>query len=144
MYMLDYNFRRLRTCLCWPKSWYEQQPECCEYDQRSLLLSQDLTCSFSFGLTVGETAPLSHTSVPNSHCQTDSSETQLSISPNRWVTGITRLRFLSKALLCCIVKTPTLTCAWKHGATNFYTLFIRDATSNWQGVFPAIKERRVR
>lgn len=61
-------------------------------------------------------------------------ETQLSISPNRLVTGITRLRFLSNALLCCIVQTPTLTRVWRHRKKNFYTLFIRGATTNWLGV----------
>lgn len=98
-----------------------------------------LTCSLSFGLPVGETAQLSCTSVPNSHRQLCSPETQLSISPNRWVTGITRLRFLSKASLCCIVQTPTLTCAWKHRETNFYTVFIRDTTSNWLEFFLVLK-----
>jgi len=64
---------------------------------------------------------------------THSPETQLSILPNRFVTGITRLRFLSKVLLCWGEKTPVLTCAWKHRRKTFYTLFIRDSTNNWLG-----------
>ena len=83
----------------------------------------------------GSTAPLC-SSAPNSHSRTHSPETQLSISPNRLVSGIARLRFLNKALFCCIVKTPTLTCARRHRGKNFYTLFIRDATNNWLRVFP--------
>lgn len=99
----------------------------------SFFLRTDLQ-SF-FGLPVRQTAQLSHTSVPNSHSRTHTPGTQLSIPPNRLVTGITRLMFPSKALLCCIVKTPTVTCAWKHKRTDFYTLFIRDATGNWLGIF---------
>lgn len=95
----------------------------------------------------GSTASL-HSCVPNSHRQTPSPETQLSISPNRLVTGITRLRSLSRVLLGCIVETSALTCAWRHLRKNFYTLFIRGATNNWLGVFPvpfsSIKERRMR
>lgn len=49
---------------------------------------------------------------------------------------MTQLRFLSKAFCCCIVKTATLTCAWRHRKENFYTLFIRGVTNNWLGVFP--------
>lgn len=100
--------------------------------------SSGLTCSLS--VPVGEaTLPQIHTVRPTSP------ETQLSITPNRLVTGIARLRFLNKALFCCIVKTPTLTCARRHRRKNFYTLFIRDATNNWLRVFSylfvAVKRR---
>lgn len=83
---------------------------------------------------VGSTAP-SHSSVRNPYIQTHSPETRLSIPPNRLVTGIARLRSVSEALFRCNVKTPTLTCAWRHRRKNFYTLFIRDATNNWLRVF---------
>lgn len=84
------------------------------------------------------------TRVPNSLRPTSSAGTRLSISPNRWVTGIARLRLLSEPALCCIVRTPTVTRAWKHRETKFYTLFIRDATvGNRLGVFfsPPILKR---